>query len=216
MTYTREAAIRFWQAFDLAFSPRYGKVSEDVLRAYGDIGSLDLPLNVWRTTRRDGTYPETFRAQMLPFQTQLTLLSNKQLEVFDAHFEADEEAITRAFEDFGQGVLFDDSRPSPDKVHKMDTGGTTSPPVGYHRWHSFIRAAVMVGADEVSWLPLNRRVGLAWAVQSEAKPENDNPNNPGLGTERVQKLRSLWMSLSFDELDSSFDSTPYPAEPPPR
>lgn len=53
--------------------------------------------------------------------------------------------------------------------------------MGYHRWHAFIRAAVLLGVDKNIWLQIDRYVGLAWAIQSEAKIIQDSPNNPSLG-----------------------------------
>jgi hypothetical protein len=90
-------------------------------------------------------------------------------------------------------------------------GGPDDPPVSYHRWHATIRAAVMVGADAERWLQIDRNVGLAWAIQSEARPIQDAPGNRGLPPARLEELRSTWQAFSFDELDRAFDSFPYPA-----
>ena len=110
----------------------------------------------------------------------LSLLAGEQLKIIDRHFGDDGAAQQSAFEAFGQGVLFDDRRPAGDKVHKMDTGGPADPPTGYHNWHAFIRAAVLVGGDPQRWLEIDRQVGLAWGIQSVAKPVEDATNNPPL------------------------------------
>jgi hypothetical protein len=55
-------------------------------------------------------------------------------------------------------------------------------------------------------------MGLAWQVQSIAKPEEDNPSNPGLPEEQLVLLREKWMGMSAEELDAAFDSTPFPPE----
>ena len=45
-----------------------------------------------------------------------------------------------------------------DKIHKMDSGRPT-PPVGYHRWHAFIRATTLLNEGPFDrWLQLDRHV----------------------------------------------------------
>lgn len=85
-----------------------------------------------------------------------------------------------------------------------------SPPKGYYTWHGIIRAAVMVGADAGRWLAIDRNVGLAWGIHGEARPVQDAPNNPGLPPARLEQLRSTWLAFSFDDLDTAFDSEPWP------
>lgn len=136
----------------------------------------------------------------------LLLLADEQLAIFDRHFNGDGDAERSAFEEFGQGVLFDDRRRAGDKVHKMDTGGPIDPPTGYHNWHAFIRAAVLVGADEDRWLNMDRNVGLAWAIQSAARPADDAQDNPPLADAHLQTLRDVWLTLDADGLDDAFDN----------
>jgi hypothetical protein len=94
--------------------------------------------------------------------------------------------------------------------------GPTSIARGYHVWRAFIMASVMVGADAKRWLQIDRNVGLAWAIQSEARPVEDAPDNPGLLSARLAQLRLIWLQLSFDQLDTAFDSSPFPAGTEPR
>lgn len=206
----RERASEFWFQFDNAFNPGFGQVSDEVFEAYGATESPDGPLQRWRHHRRGGTYPDGFRQDMERAADAHLLLAEKQLEIIDQHLGGDAGAERNAFEGFGQGVLFDDRRPPTEKVHKMDIGGPNDPPIGYHRWHACIRAAVMVGADSERWLTIDRLVGLAWAIQSEARPEEDSPDNPGLSAERLTALGEHWMGLDFDGLDTEFDSDPFP------
>ena len=72
----------------------------------------------------------------------------------DLYFDGNDELERRAFEDFGQGVLFDarHGRRDGDNVHKMDVSGPNNPPIGYHRWHIFIQATVFAGGDCDRWL----------------------------------------------------------------
>ncbi|MEA2195019.1 MAG: hypothetical protein QOG42_1453, partial [Solirubrobacteraceae bacterium] len=115
-------------------------------------------------------------------------------------------------EEFGQGLNFDDRRPDGDKVHKMDTGGPDRPPQAYHPWHAFMRAVVLLGADEQRWLALNRNLALAWAIQNEAKPADDEPANPPLPQERLDALREAWLALDVEQLDAAFDNDPLPPD----
>lgn len=207
----RERSMEFWFEFDNFFNPSFGQVPAEVFDAYSSMPGIDFPLERWREHRRLGTYPDGFGAEMISIRDPLLFLSAKQVEMLDRHFAGDPDSERTAFEQFGQGVLFDDRRPVGDKVHKMDTSGPDDPPVGYHRWHPLIRAAVMVGADAGRWLQIDRNVGLAWAIQSEARPFADAPDNPGLPSARLDALRSTWQVLSFDELDTAFDSDPFPA-----
>jgi hypothetical protein len=185
-------------------------VPDDVSAAYDAIPRERHPARRWRAHRDAQTYPDGFRADMNDIRDPLLFLSAKQVEVLDRHFGGDPDAERTAFEQFGEGVLFDDRRREGDKIHKMDYG-SDGVPRSYHVWHPFIMASVMVGADADRWLQIDRNVGLAWAIQSEARPVEDAPDNPGLLPARLVELRSRWLNLSFDQLDSAFDSSPFPA-----
>lgn len=206
----RARAIEFWFEFDLAYNPGFGQVSQEVLRAYTAVRGPDFARARWREHRLRGTYPEGFIRDMTPMKDALLFLADGQLEIIDRHFGGDGAAERVAFEDFGQGVLFNDRRPPGEKIHKMDVGGPDNPPIGYHRWHAFNRAVVVVGGDAERWLTVDRHVGLAWAIQSEARPEEDNPHNPGLSAERLAVLREQWTKMTADELDDAFDHDPFP------
>lgn len=206
----RARAIAFWFDFDLAYNPGFGQVRQEVLQAYTAIRGPDFPRARWREHRLRGTYPEGFIRDVTPMKDALLFLAIGQLEIIHRHFQGDADAERSAFEDFGQGVLFDDRRPAGEKIHKMDVGGPDNPPIGYHRWHGFIRAVELVGGDAERWLMVNRNVGLAWAIQSEARPQEDRPDNPGLPSDRLAALREEWTAMSFDELDAAFDHDPFP------
>jgi hypothetical protein len=211
MPYTRAQAIEFWFDFDNRSNPGFGQVHREVLAAYRDMGGLDFPIDRFHEHRAAGTWPVGFVQDMLPLRRPLSILVALQESVLTQHFGTDEDAERLAFEDFGQGVLFDNRRPVGDKVHKMDGGGPSNPPVGYHRWYGVIRASVFAeAADEVKWLRIARNVGLAWAIQSEAKPVDDSQQNPELPRRRLEELRAFWQSRSFDSLDGEFDKDPYP------
>lgn len=163
--------------------------------------------------REAGTYPRGYAAEIAPYASALVALGELQLSMMAKYF-ADDEALREAFEDFGQGVLYDAGKTKDgrfrrniqDRVHQMD--GNSASMVGYHRWHAIIRATVLAGGDAARWLAVDRHVGLAWAIQSEAKPVSSHANNPGLAPERLAVLRAAWGAMTADELDAAFDRKP--------
>lgn len=209
MNYTKEQGVEFWFDFDNHFLP--STASDEVLAAYGAIGGPDRPRSVWQQARIDDRFPEDFIAYANPVKDSIAFLAEQQREVFEAHFPCDIDSLGRAFEDFGQGVLFDDRRSVGDKLHKMDTG-FNSPPIGYHRWHPFIRAHSLTGDDEDYWLRIDRLVGLAWNIQSVTQPVPDKPDNPSLSKDQLEQFHARWCGMSFDDIDAAFDSFPFPTE----
>ncbi len=204
-------ANEFWFQFDNFFNPRLGQSPAAVRRAYAQMHGPDFVLTSWREHRAANNYPEKFRQDVEAVRQPVLFLAENQLRILDQFFGGDAEAERRAFVDFGQGILFDDRRPPTEKLHKMDIGDGDSPPVGYHRWHAFIQAVTALGGDAARWLQVDREVALAWAVQSEARPKEDAPDNPGLPSERLGELTTYWMGLSIAELDTAFDHDPFPA-----
>lgn len=208
MAFSPQMAIDFWFEFDdlFQFNP-----TPEITQAYAQLGGdIDRPRKRWTAHRRNGTYPSGFVAEMHSTSAPLLLLGQKQIETIDKHFRGDREAEQRAFEDFAQGILWDDRRPQTEKIHMMDTSGPANPPIGYHRWHPFIRAIVAVGGDADRWLFVDRNVGLAWAIQSLLKPVQDTRDNPPLASDQLKEFREKWLALSVDQLDDEFDSFPYP------
>ena len=134
-------------------------------------------------------------------------LSRLQLEMMDQFF-ADDDELQRAFEDFGQGVLIDTPyrRPPTQLIHMMN--GTPDDWVGYHRWHAFARCANAIGVTPMRWDQINKFVGLAWAIQSEANPRVDDATNPGLGEQRLNVLRAGWLNLDIPRLILPSCATP--------
>ena len=214
MPYTRDQASDFWLEYDERFLLN---VSPEIMQAYGIIfgttGTPDYIWNLWKKARKIG-YPQSFVAAVTPLQSGLEVLSRAQLAVIDQHFANDAAALQSACEDFGQGVLYDDRRSTypPGKVHMMDTSGPTNPPVGYHRWHAIIRATMILGIDTARWGVVHRCVALAWAVQSVARPTQDQ-HNPEMATAQLVALRSEWMALDADAIDAKFEAYPYPPGP---
>lgn len=214
--YSRYLAIEFWYQFDNIFLK--GPVPKKVNDAYSIVfkEGFNHWLNLWRKNRHLGTYPKGFIDEISPLNNdKILILANMQSEIMDLYFDGDTELERRAFEDFGQGVLFDDKHwRGNDNVHKMDFSGPDGlPPIGYHRWHTFIQAIVFAGGDPDRWLTINRYVGLAWAIQSELKPGDNIPNNAELHSDRLNELRISWLKLSFEELNVAFEKYPFPDSP---
>jgi hypothetical protein len=219
MPYTRDQAIDFWFTFDDTFKDH---TPPEVLQLYSRLfatgGGIDRFWLLWKKHRKAGTYPAGFRTEVAPFADDLKNLAARQLEVMDPFWHGDSVALRTAFEDFGQGILYDAKldatgnprRPAQDRVHQMD-GDSGIGMVGYHRWHTITRASLEDGAERGRWLEIDYFIGLAWAIQSEAKPVASRPNNPGLPATRIDQLRTKWLALSESQLDDAFTSFPYPA-----
>jgi hypothetical protein len=199
----------FWFALDdrFLFHP-----SPEIQQAYGKIGMPDDITALREQHRADGTYPDGFAADVAPMRDGLALLSKLQLELFDLHLGAELDAIRQAFEEFGQGIHFDDRRPSGSRVHMMDSSGPLNPAVGFHRWHAIIRAQVVLGISEDRWTEIDRCLGLGWAIQSEAQPVQGTGPNPAMDPDRVATLRERWMARTPEQIDDAFDSVPYPED----
>src|SRR4029078_4536928 len=145
VTYTPQQAIDFWFEFDDTFQdhvpPRVGQLYATL---FATPDSIDYFRKRWIEHREAGTYPNGFRDEMAPFAAALIELGQLQLAVMDKDFRSAADALRQAFEDFGQGVLSEESktpevrfrRNMQDRVHQMDGGAATM--VGYHRWHAII------------------------------------------------------------------------------
>jgi hypothetical protein len=202
MAYTRDKGREFWIDFDN--QARFSSTFDDAYaKAYFDHGlSFDSIMNALRVSFARADHPAHFESVIRASRDGFRELASMQLTIMDAHLD-DDAGIQSAFEDFGQGVLFDDrpSRPTGIKIHMMD--GSPDTWVGYHRWHAFARAAVLLGADP-RWLHINRCISLAWAIQTEANPTVDSPTNPGLTNVRLDALRQAWIALPPEKLDWAF------------
>lgn|GEM_PF-1528433 len=208
----RNAAKDFWYDFDnQTLWNRTPEVTAALQRGYFDHGlTLDSLAEELRASHSQPDHPQPFIDRIQAGRDGLLELASIQLEIIDKHL-ADDDAIREAFELFGQGVLYDDRSPRPPgrRIHMMD--GTPDTWVGWQRWNAFMRAAALLGNQAERWLHLNRCLGLAWAIQTEADPENDNPNNPGLPEARLSKLREVWMSLNTKQLEWAFVTHRYRA-----
>ena len=81
---------------------------------------------------------------------------------------------------------------------------------GFYRWHTLIRTAVLLNHEPERWLNVDRHIGLACAIDSKQRPrqstnDGNNPNNSEISPEMLDKFRSFWLPLNFEELDTEFD-----------
>jgi len=204
MAYSRQLGTNFWYEFDNFF---LWDERQDVLKAFANISDLD---RICKEHKINGTYPVDFLNEVKQDGERVNsiiFLSQKQLDIINKSFGNDIESEQRAFEDFGQGILFDDRNPRPlnNRVHMMDEGQ-----FGFYRWHTLGRTAVLLNQDPQRWLTVNRHIGLAGAIDSKQRPrqstsDGNNPNNSEISTEILDTLRSFWLTLSFEELDTEFD-----------
>ncbi len=207
MAYSTQTGMDFWFEFDDSFLWNPSQQAIDALTRTYDFGNgfpeLDRPVDLLRTSVGTATHPASFIAGCSPNKQGFIDLARLQFKIIDKHL-ANESDIQSAFEDFAQGVLFDDRRIDGAKVHKMD--GDPEDWVGYHRWHAFVRAVQLFGETPDRWHHLNRCMGLAWGIQTEARPKDDDRTNPRLLNARLNELRSTWMTLPVDVLDWAFTS----------
>lgn len=203
MPYTPEMGMRFWFDFDDATQgdPDFGTL---ISRA----GGFGIQ-NDYRSTRKVNTYPAAFKAKFLPKVDDWKDIAKLQTDMINTRLDGDWANVQAAFEDFGQGTLFDTNpaRDDGNRIHMMD-GQTGAQMVGYHRWHGSIRAIQLLNiGDNAWWENLNRMLGLAWAIQSFAQPKQQDTPNPRLSDADLNDLRTAWLALSPDRRDRQYDLT---------
>lgn len=201
MAYTPEIGRRFWFEFDEATQ------GDD---SFGNLifnaGGFGVQTN-YRTTRAAGTYPAAFIQQFQPRRDDWIKIAKLQTDMIGNLLGNDFADIQAAFEDFGQGTLFDAQRPVGNQIHMMD-GQTNTQLVGYHRWHASIRVITLLQiGDAVFWENLNSVLGLAWGIQSFAKPKQQGAANPALSAADLQALRDAWLPLTPERRDHQYDLT---------
>ncbi|MFI1869480.1 hypothetical protein [Streptomyces jumonjinensis] len=175
----------------------------------GDLAMENIVKN-WTEMSTKPEYPGNYTAYMTPVREPLQTLSRIQLGVFDRHYRPYSPRLITAFADFGQGLLYDPRRAEyQSEVHMMNG----SPTPGYHLWHAILRAQMFLGIDRRRWAALDPLIGLAWAMQSVAKPHPRQPNPP-LPRATVLELAASWLPRSPSQLDTAFQAFPYPDSPP--
>lgn len=212
----KQQLMDFWYRFDLLFNPGFGQTPPHILQAYGFEITL-LPNWLFDHSQANiQNYPANFQNrinQSADLINSIKLIATTQLNTINEKLGEDNELIQKAFEYFGQGVLFDNSldeitqlprRPNGDKVHMMDALH-----FGYPRWHVFCRSAVFAGDDKDAWLKIDRLVALGYELHKKLRPKVDqggkdpqNPEHPEVAAE----LLPVITSEDFDQLDKRFDN----------
>jgi len=203
-------ANEFWYQMDELF---YYHPSPEVGAAFGQfsavIGGYNRVWDLWLESRQAGTYPDSYASIVAPAQDALQIISSRQLEwLYDTYYRHDFLGLTRAFVAFGEGTLFDPRRPAGEEVHTMDpsNGG---PPKNYHRWYAILQANILLGIDAHRWRPIANLAGLAWGIQSVAKPVMNAPNPPQ-PARVVLRQSAYWLTRNASQLHTEFQNYPYP------
>lgn len=202
----RKVNTDFWYDFDnQTLWRRTPEIDAAIQSSYGQIGAnLDALATLFAASHAQPNHPAPFTTAIEAGRQGFLDLAELLRQIMVKHFGNDADALRGAFEDFGQGVLFDKRPPRVPMrfIHMMD--GTPDSWVGFHRWHASIRAAMLSGADAAWHLQLLRNVGLAWGVQTEANPPLDREDNPGLPAARLQTLSAFWLGKDLAALDRAF------------
>jgi hypothetical protein len=212
-----QIAQDFWFAFDNEF---HDNISDKVDQEYKVLfsNSMDELLFLWWRSRREPNYPDSFEA-LLNATSRISIKNLLDLQYnIISHYLHNSIQMESAFIDFGQGILFDPRRRNGMKIHRMD-GGSPDIYIGYYRWHAFLRAASLVekasDADPglQRLLELDQLVALAWVIQREMNPRQDDetgggqdPENKAMNPERIDELKKIWRAKGFDELDNDYDN----------
>lgn len=67
--------------------------------------------------------------------------------------------------------------------------------------------------DTAQWLHVDIQISLACTIDSVQRPrqstnDGNHPNNSEISPEILDKLRSFWLQLNFEELDSAIFFNP--------
>jgi hypothetical protein len=202
-------ANELWQDYNNTFKVALPAEVLEAYQAIGDIagGAVAGVLTLYRESRQAGTYPQGFVDRVAPARDAFASLSRIQLGIFDRYYRHRD--LTRPFLYFGEGTLYDPRMPGDAKVHMIDPGPNGEPPDGWHLWHAVNRALILLNINVRRWRAIDPLVCLGWAAQSIAKPRDD-AINPPLDRRAAHRLIRQWRGMSADELDTAFDSFPYP------
>ncbi|MCX5193839.1 Tat pathway signal sequence domain protein [Streptomyces sp. NBC_00249] len=205
-------ASEFWYDYD---QMSYYTPSDEMKAAVGAItapfGGFTKSYDAWAATRKGGRYPRSWMELIEPNRAHFEVLSRCQKAVYDKWYHHDPKGLVFAFQEFGQGTLFDPRRPAGNKVHMMNF----TPPDfthAYHRWHPYLQSFQLLGIDRSFWAHINRLVGAAWELQSLAQPKTDANDNKHLPKHVVNRVTAKWLVRSNDRINKAFDVWPYPVD----
>ncbi|NES21467.1 MAG: hypothetical protein F6K41_21690 [Symploca sp. SIO3E6] len=162
-------------------------------------------------------YPDIdkFKAEMAQFRSQLETVQSITDELLYEYFGYSLENVRDAFILFGQGTMYDLRRKSELyyfwTIHSMDGTYPNEPPVGYYQWYPWVRAySLVTGNESQPVLNLARSITLGAVIQEEMEPRGIegptkcNPYNKPIDPKELERLISIYMSMTFPELDELY------------
>ena len=199
-----------WYEYEQVFYLQPSQEIQDAYQAVGEAfgGTAEALYEVFLLTRRAGTYPDKFYTRVEPARAAYEVLSREQLRLLDRYCRTDRD-LARAFLLMGEGTLYDPRMAEGYRVHMMNTGPNGEPPMNWHTWHAYNRAMTMLGIRPRRWHRIDQLTGMAWAVQSIAKPLPETLNEP-IDRRVARSLHRTWSRMTPDQLDVAFDAFPYP------
>jgi len=201
MTYTQATGRRFWFEFDDYFKYKAGQ--NGLAQRYEEMGGYQRPAQEWLNSRAAGTYPATFTAYANSKGATIDFLAAEQKRYFDQFFIGDMADVIAAFQDFAFGILATPGR-FQEPVHTMNGGLSAE---DYLSWHGFIEGALVRGGDAAFWRPMRWINGMAWELQSKARPQEVLPNiNEPLPAPVTQAIRDKWEVRTADQIGVEFDN----------
>lgn len=205
-------ASEFWYDYDeMSYYTPSAEMKAAVAAITAPFGGFTKSYDAWLATRQGGRYPRSWMELIQPNKAHFELLSREQKKVYDKWYGHDPKGLVFAFQEFGQGTLFDPRRPAGNKVHMMNY----TPPEAthaYHRWHAYLQSFQLLGIDRRFWGHINRLAGAAWELQSIAKPVNDANDNKHLPRHVVRHVTDKWLCRSDEKVTKAFDVWPYPVD----
>jgi len=234
LIYSRELGIKFWYEFDRPFNPLFnGELVPMVNDSAVLFDDFDTSMNPITGILDVQKFKNAVASHNI--DQEISKLANRQLQVMAELIDensSDVKPLQSAFEDFGQGVLYDrthdnertlklptgEPRIDPQtgnpmifRMHMMDSHGS------YKWWHVFIRAHVSLGADMNKWFTIDKFVVLSYLIFSAVKPKQayefpnlevpeNHPQSPvGPGSpDIVNQYRPILSTNNFEELDRIF------------
>jgi len=195
----------FWGDLDDTFQKR---ITAGALEGVVGLGGPNHLIDVWRLCRTSGSYPFGFLVDVQSRRDAIGCVASIQEAILDKHFHGDQRREQAAFEFFGLGLITSE-RGGRTRVHEMAFSSGHAP-IGFHQWHAFAQAAILMEFSPERWLWIDRLVGLSWSIHSYLRPLVRAQELTPPGAECLKGLRSFWLSRSRSELDEQFDRFPVP------
>ena len=211
MAYTMQMGNDFWFTFDDTFKDHPTSQVGKALAACFPGFDLDFYVKKWMASFKANALPQGFQTFVVQHATALQTLADLQDAIFVNCFHGDLAVEQAAFEDFGQGTLYDPRRAVGNRVHMMDIDGKGQE-VGYQRWYCFAYALQLLNYKQGIWHSRLKFICLALAIHLQAKPMPDSSarlsGNPPFDPIALAQLRTKWLGANdTDRAQLMFDSS---------